>query len=644
MFFVKIKSILRLLVIWSIPCTTVGQGREASVKNDSIMVNSLIRQSEENYKKNNKSTSPFDEYLREALEHCRQHQLKHQEAFIYNLAGKRERERANYAEAIQLSTKAVQIAEQLNEPPLLAEYNNQLGVVFRRIDENVLAVNAHMRAMRYAELARDTFNISVALNSMGNVKLSMQQNRTAIEYFQLSIALSTQMHNMLGLAINFNNMGEAYLNMKQPDSALHYFNKSLFYNEQINSFVGQAISFTSIGNTYTELNQFDQALQCLNKALALNLELGDPMYLSVNYSHLGKTFIQMGDHKKAIENLEKSLDISRKIGSKYQATEAAAMLAQLYESDKDYLNAYTYFKVSSQYKDSLLNEKNLQHVASMEAIYQSELKDSKIQELHSKATETTLMLHKQRYFFTFLISIAILTVVITLLVYYQSRLKSHIRNIRHQHKLLRLQMNPHFVFNALSALQVYILEHDTDKSSKFLTSFSKVMRKVLQSSNYEYIPLHEEIDILENYLIIQQLRFPQPFAFAIHVDPALENQNLMMPPLLAQPFVENAIDHGFLRMNEQSLLRINLMQNEESFVLEIDDNGLGIDQTRQNKESDEGHKSMAIKITQERLMVLQKETGKNTSLEITDKKHIGARGTMVRITLPKMYHNKKSIT
>ena len=610
----------------------------SNIVSDSIMVSTLINQSTNNFANNKILTPTMDLQLEEALLICQKSGLMEQEAYIFNLVGKRERQRSNFASAIKYCSKAVQIAEQLQDPKLLAEYNNQLGVVFRRVDENILAINAHMKALKYAEQTNDTFNISVSLNSIGNVKISLQQNNTAIEYFRRSIGLSEKISNALGLAMNFNNIGEAYLNMKMTDSALHYFQRSLDYNERINSQIGQAINFTSIGNVYLERKDYDKALDYLNKALVLHTQIGDLILLAVTHTNLGKAFLKTNNTSNAIFHLEKALEIATSTGSKFQATESSALLAELYEATGNYAKAFSLFKLSSQYKDSLINEKNLQHMATMELIYHTEKKDQKIQELNLQAQDAKEKLYKQNYLIFFLVSIALLSIIIILLVFYQFRLKTHLRSIRNKQRLLRLQMNPHFVFNALNALQLYILDNDQEKSSKLLSSFSKLMRNVLQSSNFEYISIKEESALIMDYLSVQQLRFWEPFQYQLIIDEELKSGNTAIPPMLTQPFIENAIEHGFVEINSSCYIEIRIYKHEKSTVIEISDNGIGIESADKSTHTQQTqHQSMATKITKERLMVLQKESGKRTSIEIIDRSKLSdQKGTLVRITIPQI--------
>lgn len=607
----------------------------SGIASDSSIVCKLIMQSDNNYKINRNTTPALDIYLTEALSICEKADFIVQKAYIYNMIGKREREKSNFASAIKYCTAAVHIAEKLNDIGALAEYNNQLGVVFRRIDEHALATTAHMTALKYAEQVNDSFNISVSLNSLGNIKLSLNQNITAIEYFRKSIEIAKKRNNTRGLAMNYNNIGEAYMLMKQPDSAFFYFTKSLAYNEMINSKLGQAINFTSIGNVFLEKKEYEKALDYLNKALILHNQVGDMILLANTHANLGKAFLQTEKTSNAIYHLNKALDISQKAGSKYIAAESSALLAELYESTKNYPVAIAMFKLNTQYKDSLINEKSLQHIATMELLYNTEKKDQQIVILNQQAQENEQKLYKQKYLSLFTISFSMLSTIIVLLVYYQFRLKTRLRTMRTKQRLLRLQMNPHFIFNVLNAVQLYILENDQEKSSTLLTSFSKLMRTILQTSNFEYISIKDEETIINHYLKTQQLRFLEPFTYNIDVEDELRMDNTAIPPMITQPFIENAIEHGFNKINSECHINIRIFRSDKSVQIEISDNGVGINNSKHDETNISKHKSMATKITKERLLILEKETNKKTNLEIEDrglsqKMH----GTTVIITMP----------
>ncbi len=201
---------------------------------------------------------------------------------------------------------------------------------------------------------------------------------------------------------------------------------------------------------------------------------------------------------------------------------------------------------------------------------------------------------------------------------------NRIRAIRRQNELekalqkanlsaLKLQMNPHFIFNAISAIQYYMSNPSKAReASRYLAKFAKLIRKVLVSSRQEYISLDQEINLLEDYLSLQNLIQEKPFSYQIKVDKAIEQESLAIPPMFAQPIIENAIEHGIQHLkNEEGKIDINFNLSLDYIVLEISDNGVGFSDTEIVREKSNTEESLASKITRERIAAFQKSTKRN---------------------------------
>ncbi len=235
--------------------------------------------------------------------------------------------------------------------------------------------------------------------------------------------------------------------------------------------------------------------------------------------------------------------------------------------------------------------------------------------------------------------ILLLLLGIAVLLIWQIKLKNKYNRVLLKQRMLRMQMNPHFIFNALGAIKVFILENDMEKSSSFLTDFASLMRQVLRSSEYEYVHLEEEIQILKYYLDLQRLRFMPTFEFEIEASEELLEKKLLIPPMLTQPFVENAIEYGVKSLGEGGVVFVRFYLVKEFLNIEIRDNGMGLKAGRKNSESEKNHESMAINITKERLDVLKKMTRKRASIRIVDlaENLSGEKGVLVHIEIPAIY-------
>ncbi len=212
--------------------------------------------------------------------------------------------------------------------------------------------------------------------------------------------------------------------------------------------------------------------------------------------------------------------------------------------------------------------------------------------------------------------------------------KKHTAELRQ--KLLRSQMNPHFIFNSLTAIQNYIYEKRPDEAGKYLSDFARLMRQILYNSREEYISLDNEVNYLALYMDLQQLRFENKFNYELHVDPELEPEFTAIPPMLAQPFIENALEHGISRTKQSGLIIISFEKNGDYLRFTLEDNGIGIDQSHKINAGNSRHKSLAIQITRERLENINRREKKKIELSIVDigRKEAGKTGTRVTFSIP----------
>lgn len=202
---------------------------------------------------------------------------------------------------------------------------------------------------------------------------------------------------------------------------------------------------------------------------------------------------------------------------------------------------------------------------------------------------------------------------------------------------LRAQMNPHFVFNCLNSINRYIIKSDVKTSSLYLTKFAKLIRLILDNSEYQLVVLSNELEALSLYIEMEQLRFDHKFNFSFNISPEVETDHISIPPLLIQPYVENAIWHGLLHKTDPGELTIKLHQQEEQLICEIIDNGIGREQSKQyTSATARTRKSVGIKLTEERLKLYAEDIssiGQQKIIDLYDEEGI-ASGTKVILTIP----------
>ena len=220
----------------------------------------------------------------------------------------------------------------------------------------------------------------------------------------------------------------------------------------------------------------------------------------------------------------------------------------------------------------------------------------------------------------------------------QEQLENKLANQKRLHELelnaLRAQMNPHFVHNSLNAIQYYIQLNEVEKSEDYLAKFSKLMRQFFEYSRKESISVDHEISLLKNYLDIEKLRFEDDFDFQIIVDKTLDTEDLFLPPMILQPILENAINHGIFHKNGKGTLIIMFSQiNDTSFKVEVIDDGIGINKTKaMNKAKGHKYTEHSSFVLEERLALLKESKQWNINFTIEDRSDI-SKETGTKVTL-----------
>nr|NQU90817.1 histidine kinase [Bacteroidota bacterium] len=270
-------------------------------------------------------------------------------------------------------------------------------------------------------------------------------------------------------------------------------------------------------------------------------------------------------------------------------------------------------------QDSVLSIEKQKAVAEIQTRYETEKKEHQIFALEAKNQVNELQLERNRLilFGTVLLTLIILITVI--LLFRQNRLQNQQKMLALEQKLLRAQMNPHFIFNSLASIQNFIVSQDPVKASIYLSRFSDLVRSILINSAEEFVPLEKEIKTIENYLELQKIRFPDKFTYSLEVDETIDTESIKIPPMLAQPFIENSIEHGIRHKKETGHINIRFTLQDGAILFEVKDNGVGRARAQEIEiASRSGHRSMATSITTDRLKALNKKLRKKIRLNIID--------------------------
>ncbi|MCK0124918.1 tetratricopeptide repeat protein [Gelidibacter sp. F2691] len=573
------------------------------------------------------------------------------ESYASNKLGELYRNVSQYDAALKMHAKAENLAIEARNVQLEVISLNMIGVVYRRMDVIKPALDYHKKALDIANSIADPTpqlraSIAVSQNSMGNIYLTLKQYDLAIAQFEKSLLIEQQLDNKLGLAINYHNLGYADEAKGLLDIALQNYKRSLEYNEQIDSEVGRVICFSSIGQIYIKQGKFTEAKIIIEKALEKALQLEDQFYISYAYINLGWAQNELNLNAEAEANLQKGLEISEKYGLKTSTVDAHKHLSNLYEKQKDYQKALFHYNQAVELEKTIYTERNMQYVSDIIIQYENEAKNDQIQQLASENELVKSRMQRNQTIFWFAI-LALAITAATMIVINRNRQLRHEKQILTlEQDMLRSQMNPHFIFNSLNSIKLYIINNEKENAVYYLNKFSKFIRKILIASTEKEIPLEDELETMKLYMNIENIRFSNEIHFTVDVAEGINTANIRVPSLILQPFLENALWHGLSSKKEDKQIEMNVYQERQEFVtISITDNGIGrkasglINHNRVLK-----RKSVGLAITKARLTNFSKGFTTDYKMDIVDlyDEQQQPAGTRVVVNIPIRATNLKS--
>ncbi len=489
-----------------------------------------------------------------------------------------------------------------NQASILSCYN-MLGISYTAQDEFDKAEKCLSDGLEVAINISDTVYMSNFYSSLGSVYINKKQYQKGYEYFQIVKMLSKNYSNEELLSLNMN-IGTALKYLKRYDEAKEILEKGVRDFEKTNDTRGKIISLNLLAELYIETKEWKKLEQVSEKSLE---------YLEI---------LPMLEQKKfASFNLSIALE---KLGNP--------------------VNALKQYKNYTAFKDSIFNQQKSKEIDKLEAEFELEQNQRKIGKLTEENLMNQIQIAKDRNVKFGLLALVIIVILIFIIYRRQQERKKQnitIKKMEIEQRMLRSQMNPHFIFNALNSIQSYITRNHTYEAEVFLSKFSKLIRNILEHSTHQYISIDDEIEMLKLYLELEKIRFIDKFDFEI--DNQLTDFKLMIPPMLIQPFVENAILHGMKGKPSKGNISVRFTETEDDMVVcEIEDDGVG---RKLKTDRDGSHNSLATKLTTDRIQFFNQDNNQSFVIEIIDKKEESgmATGTKVILKFEMIFSKQKAI-
>lgn len=508
------------------------------------------------------------------------------------------------------------------------------GMILYQKRQYKKAIDCYFTSLRYFEQHPEgnEDNIWYVYSNLGIVYMEQGQHLEAIKFCQKAIHFidikkeKAIVEDELQKSNLYINIGSSYIVLKQYDKATLNLNAALTLarKHEPNPFI--SLSLGRLGLIDLKRQHYDAAEQKLLEAYKLS---DSDFSKGLTLVNLGEVYFKKANYSKAEAMLENGVVLAKVTNDAKLLTQAYNLLYQVNKANGNYKESVAMLELYHQFNDSskVVETRNELKQQQLKYDYEKKELNYKLDSQRKSAAKNNLLIG--------LSSMILLLLIGAYFLYRNYKQKQAIANFEKNElnqKLLLSQMNPHFIFNSIDNIQSLIYNKQDKEAVNYLTKFSKLTRQILENSNERYITLSEELSMIDNYLVIQQLLYNNKFDFTIDVDEKLDPEAVLLPPMLTQPFIENAIKHGLKNTTEKGIINIRFKFNNDKLFFEITDNGVGF----ANNEA-VNKKSLAMKITKERLINISKKSDFEVQIEnrFDDKKNII--GAKVFFEIPYIY-------
>ncbi len=565
--------------------------------------------------------------------------------------------------------QALIFAQSIHNHKGIAVVANYLASNYSQQGQSDSSIAYYSLALKAGVEYGDSSRLPIILMNLGDEYASRGEFINAANYAISAIRIKEHIQDSSNLAFFYQKLGEIYKQAGEKEKWEKYIWKAykLVGNENYTSIKANAAIYNDLGGIAEGHGEPEQALLYYDTLIQIGEKNDYPLAIGIALGNSASIFKQQGNIDRALNSVLKSKEYIQKKGYAeiydnnllselylakgnktnalkyalqavnhksidYNPEEKVRAYKSLYEIEKrngNFENALFWNENFKQLSDSIRDKEIRTQILDLEISYQTEKKEKQIELL-----EAENRIKNERLKLGAILVIFLMLLIATIL--YVLRIRKNQARLKQndlQQQVLRAQMNPHFIFNVLGSIQNFMIESDIKKAAGYLANFASLIRSTLQYSTSETISLADEIQMLKNYVELERIRDPEKFRYKFEMDDTLESEFIQIPPMMIQPFLENAIKHGFQNSKKSGELTIKVVENEESIEFIIEDNGVGLGG---KKKETAHHQSMAMNIFIERRKLIQKKIKKEFKYEIINRHDVNPdlSGVLIKVNLP----------
>jgi len=529
-----------------------------------------------------------------------------------------------------------------------------LGQSYEKNQESTKSLDYYKKYLDYVSDKNMTREIITVRYDLARVYTSAGEYDKAFREYDAIQRIEEKQNNPSGLAKVSTLKADIYLEQENADEAIKSYQKAVDLAKESNDEDLESKSLRNLSKAYRSNRQYNEEMEVRQQSLEISTEANKLEEQAEDNLSIGEIYMEQDNPEAAVPYIQRSIDLSEQTGSIEKKSLALKQLSDAYKEQGVFdkaLYAYKEYKtlVDSSYAKreqelrynlaivAKINRK-LQRIDLLEKDFELNRKTielfQKEQELNSKELKT-----QKRITNTLLL---VIVVLLTASFYvYRSSLQKKKANLLLALRSLRSQMNPHFIFNSLNSVNSFIAQNNERMANKYLSDFSQLMRQVLENSKHDFVAVSSELDLINLYLKLEHSRFSDKFDYTITIDKEINLNETRIPPMLIQPYIENAIWHGLRYKEAKGTLTVELRKEDNFITAIITDDGIGrkLSQEYKTKHQKAGS-ATGLKNTRNRLSIINEIYKTRFKISIKDLNEEEGTGTIVEIKIPVDHSNE----
>lgn len=572
-------------------------------------------------------------YYKEALKIGMDHSIDSQSVQVLNRLGFYYQTSGDLDSSAYYLNLGLQLAQKTGDSTYIGACRIGLGTIYQHQGNIDQSIAEYFSAMEIAEqIGHKNLYITARLN-IATIYYDHQPEKLRSADFLELLKLTREIDDKIREVSVLEWLGYLKADSADYESAIDYFTEGLKINEHIKDVHTEILLLQGLAYVYDLSGNNLLSIETNNRIIERALSKGYLLYLPTTYASNASNYLTMGKYSMVISEGKKAIEAGKKSSQKelyYKVLENMAIAYKALDMDSEAYESQVEFTILS---GEIFNEQKSKQMAEVQTKYETEKKETEIASLSQQAAIQALEISQKNQTMIIGLVVFILLVTITYFIYRNKNLRKERRQTELEQRFLRSQLNPHFIFNALLAIQNYMLRNDGPSAALYLTKFSRLMREILESSRREFIPVEDEVQMITNYLDIHQLRLNHAFDYQIDISESIHPETDTIPPMFVQPFVENAIEHGVSGRSEGGLIKVAFHKSGDYVLIEITDNGHGLNLSAP---SNPDHTSLATTIIKERMELFNKSLKRKIRLVFHEIKTENGEitGTTVELKVP----------